>query len=136
MYILAKDLVVTYTPNQGLLDLVGFLMKPYGPYQDFDPPFIASNFNNFRPAQIYLELKDSKLQMKKEIIQKDSNNFEKIVSTEKISIVLDLIYNMENMGDMIKGPGKSVKEADIVLHAFHSICKDGTTEYTQLSNLI
>lgn len=61
MYILAKELALTYEPNKGLLDLSLFFARPYGPYQDYDPPFIASNFNNFRPAQMYMELKDSRL---------------------------------------------------------------------------
>lgn len=54
MYILAKDLIMTYEPSGGLLDLAEFFGKPYGAYQDYDPPFVASNFNNFRPAQMYM----------------------------------------------------------------------------------
>ncbi len=65
MYILAKDLSITYEANKGLLDLMAFFLKPYGPYQDYDPPFVASNFNNFRPIQMYMEVKDSRLEMKK-----------------------------------------------------------------------
>lgn len=54
MYILAKDLSLTYEPSGGLLDLAAFFAKPYGAYQDYDPTFVASNFNNFRPAQMYM----------------------------------------------------------------------------------
>jgi len=54
MYILAKDLIMTYEPSGGLLDLAEFFGKPYGAFQDYDPPFVASNFNNFRPAQMYM----------------------------------------------------------------------------------
>lgn len=71
MYILAKELAMTYEHNKGLLELLSFFSKPYGPYQDYDPPFIASNFNNFRPVQMYVELKDSYLDMKKEFLKID-----------------------------------------------------------------
>lgn len=54
MYILAKDLIMSYNPNGGLLDLAAFFAKPYGAFQDYDPPFVASIFNNFRPAQMYM----------------------------------------------------------------------------------
>lgn len=54
MYILAKDLIMTYEPSGGLPDLAEFFGKPYGAFQDYDPPFVASNFNNFRPAQMYM----------------------------------------------------------------------------------
>jgi hypothetical protein len=64
--------------------------------------------------------------MKKDFIRVNKRNFEKIESTEKIIILLDLIYNMENMGDLIKGPGKSVKEADVIFQVFHSIHKQGS----------
>ncbi len=81
MYIMAKELDMIYEPNKGLLELSSFFAKPYGPFQDYDPPFAASNFNNFRPSQMYIELKDSCLEMKKELIKKDEKNFEKIEST-------------------------------------------------------
>ena len=58
--------------------------------------------------------------MKKEFIKLDSKKFEKIESTQKIRIFMDLIFNMETMGDMVKGPGRSIKEADIVVQGFHS----------------
>jgi hypothetical protein len=54
MYVLLKDIVLTYDINKGLLDLSSFFAKPYGPYEDVDPPFVSSNFNNFRPLQMYI----------------------------------------------------------------------------------
>jgi hypothetical protein len=75
IYILAKELEITYEPNKGFLELSSFFAKPYGPHQDSDPPFVASNFNNFRPLQMYIELKDSCLEMKKDFVKLDSKNF-------------------------------------------------------------
>jgi hypothetical protein len=54
MYILAKDMNLIYDADNELVNLLSFFTKPYGPFQDFDPPFISSNFNNYRPVQMYV----------------------------------------------------------------------------------
>ena len=63
---------MTYDIDQGLMKLAAFFGKPYAENKDYQESLVRARWNNYRPMQMYVQLKDAKIQMKKNIVRLES----------------------------------------------------------------
>lgn len=96
MYLQSKRMCILMEKTKSLFDAIAFFNKPYANPEN--PSHIRRpQFNNNKGFRMVIELNDSIVQMKNEEEGKE----------EKITLLLDSLYDSENRGDTTFGPGRS-----------------------------